>query len=95
MGTYTAVSKISWWADFEILAGEEGSLARAFLGLSLIGLIHGSSQNKQQFKHSIQYKYYLGTNTSSSSDSQLAIACFFPPAALTEVGIGGGVISIL
>ena len=38
---------------------------------------------------------YLGTKTSSSSDSLAAIAHFFPPTALTGEGIGGGVISIL
>jgi hypothetical protein len=38
---------------------------------------------------------YLGTNTSSSSDSQFAMARFFPLAALVGDGVGGGVVSIL
>ena len=37
---------------------------------------------------------YLGTKT-SSSDSQMATARFFPPVALTGDGVGGGVISTL
>ena len=39
---------------------------------------------------------YLGTKTSSSSDSHsAAMARFFPPAAFTGDGVGGGVISML
>jgi hypothetical protein len=38
---------------------------------------------------------YLGTKTFSSSDSQSAMARFFPPDAFTGDGVGGGVISIL
>ena len=52
-GTYTAASKINWrWTDFETFEGVEGSLERAFLGLSLVGLMmSGSYQNKQYNEH--------------------------------------------
>src|ERR1700678_3507311 len=39
--------------------------------------------------------FYLGTKTSSSSDSQTCITCFFPPGLFTGEGVGGGVISML
>ena len=38
---------------------------------------------------------YLGTNASSSSDSHLVIARFFPLVAFVGDGVGGGVISVL
>jgi hypothetical protein len=38
---------------------------------------------------------YLGTNISSSSDSQSPMARFFPPEALTGEEVRGGVISML
>jgi hypothetical protein len=41
-GKYTGASKTSWRADFEIFDGLDGSLARAFLGLSRVGLKWGS-----------------------------------------------------
>src|ERR1700678_2422380 len=42
-GTYPAVSRIS----FETFEGVEGSLARAFLGLSRVGLMSECHQNKK------------------------------------------------
>ena len=48
--TYTAVSKRVWRTELETLKGLEGSVARAFLGLSLVGLKSRSHQNKQQSK---------------------------------------------
>lgn len=89
-GRYTFASKIGWRAGLEGV--EKPSFARAFLGLSLVGLMHKSLQ---QTKTWIKKLLYLGTKTSSSSDSQSATARFFPPAAFTGEGVGGGVISIL
>ena len=91
--TYTAESKTSWfWTDLKAFEGLEGSLARAFFGLSLVGLMDGIYQNKLFFE---KYGMYLGTKTSSLSDSQTCKARFFPPGLFTGEGVGGGVISML
>lgn len=70
-----------------------GSLARAFLGLSLVGLYLWKLS--EQTNNKLIGISHLGTKTSSLSDSQLAKARFFPPAPFTGDGVGGGVISIL
>lgn len=46
--TYTAESNTNWClADFKAFVGLEGSLARAFFGLSLVGLMDRIYQNKR------------------------------------------------
>ena len=76
--------------NFEEL-GVEGSLARAFLGLSLVGL-RCKSMKKNPTK---RWSSYLGMKTLSSSESLTAMARFLPVLALAGVGVGGGEISTL
>ena len=59
-----------------------------------MGLTMSRTYQNKQYRQIFYSISYLGTNTSSSSDSQSPMARFFP-LALTGDGVGGGVISIL